>query len=109
MAAGDRGGSMRIVLLACAAALAFVAVVRTDASASGAARSPASDSPSIQAQEVDDNDDTRVDVQLVVVALVIGTVFIGGTGAYLLRKRLGLVPPPPEQDATAHPGAGGHH
>jgi hypothetical protein len=55
-----------------------------------------------QLQEVDDNDDTRVEVQLVVLGAVVGTVFVVGTGLYFLRKRLGLVAPPPEQDAGSH-------
>jgi hypothetical protein len=93
---------MRIVLLACVAALALSAFVRTDAMAAGAVRSPGSDRPLIQAQEVDDNDDTRVEVQLAVLAVVIGTVFVAGTGVYLLRRRLGLVAPPPEQEAEGH-------
>ena len=56
-----------------------------------------------QAEEIDDNDDTRVEVQLVVLAVAGGTVFVLGTGAYLLRRRLGLVPPPPG------PSGDGHH
>lgn len=54
-------------------------------------------------QAVDDNNGTRVEVQLVMLGIAIGTVFVLGTGAYLLRKKLGLVPPPPEE------AAGGHH
>jgi hypothetical protein len=94
---------MRIVLIACLAASALL--LRGPAGAMASADSPlawpAAAAP--QAQEVDDNDDTRVEVQLVVLGIVIGTVFVAGSGAYLLRKRLGLVAPPPEQDA------GGHH
>jgi hypothetical protein len=55
-----------------------------------------------QQAEVDDNDDTRVEVQLVVLGIVIGTVFVFGLAIYLLRKRLGLVPPPPEPGSDAH-------
>ncbi len=54
-------------------------------------------------QMVDDNDGTRVEVQLAVLGIALGTVFVVGTGAYVLRKKLGLVPPPPEQET------GGHH
>jgi uncharacterized membrane protein YczE len=56
-----------------------------------------------QQSEVDDNDDTRVEVQVVVLAIVIGAVLVFGTAVYLVRRRLGLVPPPPEQ------GGDGHH
>jgi hypothetical protein len=55
-----------------------------------------------QRTEVDDSDDTRVEVQLVVLGIVVGVVFVFGTMLYLLRRRLGLVPPPPEQGADAH-------
>jgi hypothetical protein len=55
-----------------------------------------------QQAEVDDNDDTRVEVQLVVLSIVIGTVFVAGSAIYLLRKRLGLVPTPPESGADAN-------
>lgn len=51
---------------------------------------------------VDDNDDTRVEVQLVVVGAAIGLVVVGGTVAYLVRRRLGLVAPPPEPGSDAH-------
>jgi hypothetical protein len=64
---------------------------------------PARVAPAPQQQEVDDHDDTRVEVQLVVLGLAAFTVLGVGIGAYLLRKRLGLVEGPPEQPA------GGHH
>ncbi len=59
--------------------------------------------PEIVVQQVDDNDDTRVEVQLVVAGIVAAFVVGVGSGAYLLRKRLGRVAPPPDQSA------GGHH
>ncbi|MEX0749386.1 MAG: hypothetical protein WD359_01125 [Dehalococcoidia bacterium] len=52
-------------------------------------------------QEVDDNDDTRLEVQLVVLGVAAFVVGIGAAG-YVLRKRLGLVPPPPGPDAGGH-------
>ena len=90
-------------LFACIAALMLFAGALLEASAAGVAPAASAVPISIQAQEVDDNDDTRVEVQLVVLAIAAGTVFVAGSGAYLLRKRLGLVAPPPEQDT------GGHH
>jgi len=54
-------------------------------------------------QQVDDNDDTRVEVQLVVLGIAAFVVVGVGAAGYVLRKRLGLVPPPPGPDA------GGHH
>lgn len=54
-------------------------------------------------QQVDDNDDTRVEVQLAVLGAAAFVVLVVGGAGYLLRKRLGLVAGPPEQ------GQGGHH
>lgn len=63
---------------------------------------PAHAAPPAQAREVDDNDDTRVEVQLVVLGVVAASV-VGVLGAaYFVRKRLGLVPPPPEQPDSHH-------
>jgi hypothetical protein len=61
----------------------------------------ASPEPSVLRQEtVDDNDDTRVEVQLTVLAIILCVVVGLGVPLYLLRKKLGLVPPPPGEDAT---------
>ena len=92
---------MRVLLLSLVimCALASYASPRSEAASDVAA--PATAATARQA--VDDNDDTRVDVQLAVLGIAIGTVFVLGTGAYLLRRKLGLVPPPPEE------AAGGHH
>ena len=56
-----------------------------------------------QQQQVDQHDDSRVGVQLTVLGLAAVVVVVVGTGAYFLRKKLGLTAPPPQQ-----PG-GGHH
>lgn len=52
---------------------------------------------------VDDHDGSRVGVQLVVAGLAVGLVVGVGTGAYLLRRKLGLTAYTPDQNA------GGHH
>ncbi len=52
---------------------------------------------------IDQNDDTRVDVQLLVLGAVAVVVVGIGTGAYFLRRLLGLTAPPPVQPS------GGHH
>lgn len=52
---------------------------------------------------VDDHDGSRVGVQLVVAGIAIGLVVGVGTGAYLLRRKLGLTAYAPDQNA------GGHH
>jgi hypothetical protein len=54
-------------------------------------------------QPVPSNDDSRVGVQVGVLAAAVAVVVVAGTGAYFLRKLLGLGGPPPQQDA------GGHH
>jgi flagellar biosynthesis protein FliP len=56
-----------------------------------------------QQQQVDQHDDTRVAVQLTVLGLAAVVVVVVGTGAYFLRKKLGLTAPPPQQTG------GGHH
>jgi hypothetical protein len=53
-------------------------------------------------QQVDQHDDTRVAVQLAVLGAAAVVVVVLGTGAYFLRKKLGLVAPPPKQDGAGH-------
>jgi hypothetical protein len=93
---------MRILLLMCAVVIGVLATPRVSVQASAAL--PAAPLPAAiaQAQEIDDNDDTRVEVQLVVLGIAIGTVFVFGTALYFLRRRLGLVPPPPDQSDGHH-------
>jgi hypothetical protein len=94
---------MHYLFLMLAAAVIVVAAGTQQATAATApARTAAGTTSPLQLQEVDDNDDTRVEVQLVVLGAVVGTVFVAGTAVYFLRKRLGLVAPPPEQDAGSH-------
>jgi hypothetical protein len=83
------------LLLAATAGRAFAAPVpRRDARAAVSYQ---------QKKHVDDHDESRVAVQLIVAGIAAGVVVVVGSGAYLLRKRLGLVAPPPAQ------GSGGHH
>ena len=89
---------LTIALLAIGAAL-MPAAASAQHEAQGAA--PAV----LQQQTVDDNDDTRVEVQVTVLAVAVGVVVVLGTLLYFLRKRLGLVPPPPDPEAA---GAGHH-
>ncbi len=56
-----------------------------------------------QQTAIDDNDDTRVRVQLVVSGGVAALVVVAGTGAYLLRRKLGLTTYTPDANG------GGHH
>ena len=55
------------------------------------------------APPIDQHDDTRVDVQLVVLGAAVVLVVGIGTCAYFLRRVLGLTAPPPAQPS------GGHH
>ncbi len=74
------------------------------ASNTGAAAEPASEASSAGIDfDVDgDEDDDRVEVQLLVLGIVIGTVFVLGTGAYLLRRKLGLTAYTPPVDSGHH-------
>ena len=55
---------------------------------------------------IDDHDESRVVVQLIVLGLAIGVVVVAGTAAYLVRRRLGLT----AYDADAARAAqDGHH
>jgi hypothetical protein len=90
-----------LVLAAAVLALALSQVRAADADAAGVTGEAAVTVSS--QQQVDDNDDTRVEVQLVVLGIAAFVVLGIGAAGYVLRKRLGLVPPPPGPDA------GGHH
>lgn len=48
------------------------------------------------------DDDSRVEVQLVVLGVAAFVVVGVGAAGYVLRKRLGLIPPPPGPDAGHH-------
>lgn len=56
----------------------------------------------LQEDEAASGDEDVVEVQLVVLGIVIGTVFVLGTGAYLLRRRLGLTAYTPPADSGHH-------
>lgn len=93
---------MRTFSLATIAAIALIAAAGvTSVHASAGTRAAGTPPISLQ-QQVDQHDDTRVGVQLAVAGAAAVVVVVLGTGAYFLRKRLGLVAPPPKQD-------GGHH
>lgn len=87
-----------------AATLLAITVLATIAKLASAAGydAPHDVAPAYQQQPVDDNDDTRVGVQLLVLGIVIGIVFVFGTVLYFVRRRFGLVPPPPEPGVDAH-------
>jgi len=92
-----------LVLAAAVLALALSQVRAADRDADAAGVTEGAAVTASSQQQVDDNDDTRVEVQLVVLGIAAFVVLGIGAAGYVLRKRLGLVPPPPGPDA------GGHH
>ena len=89
---------MRALTLILAVAIA-VTFLRAVDGVDAAPDIPSQPAPAVSYQEIDDNDDTLVEVQLAVVVIVFGMVFVVGSLLYLLRRRLGLVAPPPDQAA----------
>ena len=53
-------------------------------------------------RRVDDNDESRVGVQLVVAGIAAGLVVGVGTAAYLLRRKLGLTAYSPDEASDGH-------
>ncbi|MBI5287453.1 MAG: hypothetical protein HY873_00605 [Chloroflexi bacterium] len=93
---------MRFLLIALVLTVAAAAPMRGANAASVAHEAPA---PAVSAQEdgaaSSGNDDT-VAIQLSVLGAVLATVFVVGTGAYLLRRRLGLTAYTPPKDSGQH-------
>lgn len=91
--------ALALILLACA----FTA--RTGA-AQAAVDAPAPQSETVAAAgvdiDIDDDDDNVFEVQLVVLGIVIASVFVLGTGAWLLRRKLGLTAYTPPADSGHH-------
>jgi hypothetical protein len=101
---GTEGSVLKYLLLVVLlAAAVFTAMVLPRAVMAGEgeeAPPPASQQPS----DIDDNDDTRVEVQLVVLGIAAASVVGAGLVAYFVRRRLGLT----AYDPAAHTG-GAHH
>lgn len=85
-------------------ALAIVAVASTR-SASASQAPPHQPLPAVVARQVDDNDDSRVDVQLVVAGVAAAVVVGLGSVAYAIRWKLGRT----AYDRDAAEKAMGHH
>jgi hypothetical protein len=96
---------MRVLSLLLVCAVMFVVAVSVRPAS--AAIAPLDAAARVEMQQsrppVPSNDGTRVRVQVGVLCAVVAVVVVAGTGAYFLRRRLGLTAPPPQQDA------GGHH
>jgi hypothetical protein len=103
-----RRAAALLVLCALLAPALGVAHDVTGARASIAPGAGVGDVPSLQGEApepgttADEDGDDVVEVQLVVLGLVILTVVVAGTGAYLLRRRLGLTQYNPEDHAASH-------
>ena len=97
---------MRPIFLTILAAIMVAALTATrpaEASSVPSARTTAAAVLAAPPRPVDDHSDSRVWVQLVVAGIAAGLVVGVGTGAYLLRRKLGLTAYAPDQNA------GGHH
>lgn len=88
-----------VLLTLSAALLGSRAAMAAEIDAGQGAGSPV---VALQADEAAGEDDDVVEVQLVVLGIVIGTVFVVGTGAFLLRRRLGLTAYTPPADSGHH-------
>jgi hypothetical protein len=91
-----------LVLALAAGAVSASAAAVAPASAAHAAMQTAGPTQQSGSAAVPSNDDSRVAVQWGVFGAAAFTVVVVGIGAYLLRKRLGLVAPPPDQGSDAH-------
>lgn len=83
---------------------ALVAIVLSGTLVDAAAAPPAAPQPIAMTQQppIDDNDDTRVEVQLIVAGIAAFTVVGVGSAAYMLRRKLGRIAPPPGDGASSH-------
>ncbi len=90
-----------VIILLLGAGAATASATAAAQSAAPAYHAQQGDQPSPARQgNVPSHEGTRVSVQLVVLGLAIGVVVIIGSAAYLLRKKLGLVAPPPDQTSA---------
>jgi type II secretory pathway pseudopilin PulG len=93
---------MRGLLLILALATMVSAGMVAQQAAAAEATLGAAANAALSQQDAQVSDDDRVEVQLVVLGVAVGFVVVFGSLAYLVRRRLGLVAPPPD------PREGGH-
>lgn len=95
---------MRLLSITLISLVVFAALAAGPAHAAGV---PVRDAGTVVAsqsapRQVDDHDGSRVGVQLVVAGIAAGLVVGVDTGAYLLRRKLGLTAYSPDQAADGH-------
>ena len=97
---------MRLIALSVLvlAMFAAVAAVTPSQAADSASRAHGEAMLRAEPQPIDDHDDSRVGVQLAVAGVAAALVVGVGTGAFLLRRKLGLTAYSPDNAA-----GGGHH
>jgi hypothetical protein len=93
---------MRLAVLVIAFVLAIAAATEHARAAEDAPHNPVPAASRGVDIEIDDNDDDVLEVQVIVLGVVMGSVFVLGTAAWLLRRRLGLT-------AYTPPADDGHH
>ena len=98
---------MRVAALGFLLLLLLAVAVPTPRAPAHAAETPPLSAPARalrqSTQPIDQHDDSRVGVQLVVAGIAAGLVVGAGTAAYVLRRKLGLTAYAPDQ------GPGGGH
>lgn len=93
---------MRFVSLILAITMLALALVPAGIASAAGDTERAAVTVSPQQETSGSDDDSRVEVQLVVLGVAAFVVVGVGAAGYVLRKRLGLIPPPPGPDAGHH-------
>jgi len=93
---------MRFVSLILAITMLALALVPAGIASAAGDTQRAALTVSPQQETNSSDDDSRVEVQLVVLGVAAFVVVGVGAAGYVLRKRLGLIPPPPGPDAGHH-------
>lgn len=93
---------MRFVSLILAITMLALALVPAGIASAAGDIERAAVTVSPQQETSGSDDDSRVEVQLVVLGVAAFVVVGVGAAGYVLRKRLGLIPPPPGPDAGHH-------
>ena len=90
---------MRLLLIALVLTIAVVVPVPGAQAADVAHEAPLPATAVQEGQGASPGNGDTVAIQLSVLGVVLATVFVAGTGAYLLRRRLGLTAYTPPKDS----------